>query len=68
MSEFVNNRARRFAPWRFRCDWIRVAMTAVPMLAAAFRAYVEQVLVPELSPGDIVVMDNLPTHKVAGIR
>jgi len=38
------------------------------MHAAAFRAYVEQVLVPELSPGDIVVMDNLPTHKVAGIR
>ena len=39
-----------------------------PMHAAAFRAYVEQVLVPELSPGDIVVMDNLPAHKVAGVR
>jgi len=34
----------------------------------AFRAYVEQVLVPELSPGDIVVMDNLSAHKVTGIR
>jgi transposase len=39
-----------------------------PMNAAAFRAYVEQVLAPELSPGDIVVMDNLPAHKVAGVR
>ncbi len=39
-----------------------------PMHGAAFLAYVEQVLVPELSPGDIVVMDNLPAHKVAGVR
>ncbi len=39
-----------------------------PMHGAAFRAYVEQVLVPELKPGDIVVMDNLPAHKVGGIR
>lgn len=33
-----------------------------------FVAYVEQVLVPELRSGDIVVMDNLPAHKVAGVR
>ncbi len=39
-----------------------------PMHGAAFCAYVEQVLVPELEPGDIVVMDNLPAHKVAGVR
>jgi transposase len=39
-----------------------------PMHGTAFKAYVEQVLVPELTPGDIVVMDNLPAHKVAGIR
>ena len=38
------------------------------MNGIAFTAYVEQVLVPELSLGDIVVMDNLPAHKVAGIR
>ena len=37
------------------------------MDADAFRAYVARVLVPELVPGDIVVMDNLATHKVAGI-
>jgi len=39
-----------------------------PMHGPAFRAYVEQVLVPELKPGDIVIMDNLPAHKVAGVR
>ena len=38
------------------------------MSSAAFKAYVEQFLAPGLSPGDIVVMDNLPSHKVAGIR
>jgi transposase len=39
-----------------------------PMDGDAFRAYVEKVLVPELSPEDIVIMDNLPAHKVSGIR
>lgn len=38
------------------------------MNADAFRAYIDQVLVPTLTPGDIVIMDNLPSHKVAGIR
>ncbi len=38
------------------------------MNGAAFLAYVEQALVPTLSPGDIVVMDNLPAHKAAGVR
>jgi putative transposase len=33
-----------------------------------FRAYVEQLLVPTLKPGDVVVMDNLSSHKVAGVR
>ena len=36
-----------------------------PMHGDAFRAYVEQVLVPELTPADVVVMDNLPAHKVS---
>jgi len=39
-----------------------------PMHGAAFLAYVEQVLVPELKPGDIVIMDNLPAHKPIGIK
>jgi len=34
----------------------------------AFLVYVHRVLVPVLGPGDIVVMDNLPAHKVAGVR
>lgn len=33
-----------------------------------FLAYVEQVLAPSLRPGDTVVMDNLGSHKVAGVR
>jgi hypothetical protein len=33
-----------------------------------FLAYVEQVLRPQLRPGDVVVMDNLAAHKVAGVR
>ena len=33
-----------------------------------FLAYVEQVLCPELRLGDVVVMDNLSAHKVAGVR
>ena len=38
------------------------------MHGAAFLAYVEQVLVPTLIPGDIVIMDNLPAHKSAAGR
>lgn len=38
------------------------------MNGTVFRAYVEQVLVPTLKPGDIVIMDNLPAHKAAGVR
>jgi transposase len=38
------------------------------MNGVVFLAYVEQVLVPTLKPGDIVVMDNLPAHKPAGVR
>lgn len=34
----------------------------------AFLVYVRKVLAPTLVPGDIVVMDNLPAHKVAGVR
>ncbi len=37
------------------------------MNGVIFKAYVEQVLAPTLSPGDIVIMDNLSSHKVDGI-
>ena len=33
-----------------------------------FRTYVREVLAPQLRPGDVVVMDNLAAHKVAGVR
>jgi transposase len=35
---------------------------------AAFLAYVEQILCPTLHPGDIVICDNLASHKVSGVR
>ena len=39
-----------------------------PMNGDPFRVYVEQVLAPELEPGDVVAMDNLQAHKVAGVE
>jgi len=39
-----------------------------PMNGAAFLAYAEQVLAPELQPGDLVIMDNLPAHKISAVR
>ena len=39
-----------------------------PMDGVSFLAYVEQILVPTLQPGDIVIADNLPAHKVDGVQ
>ncbi|MBM3492554.1 MAG: transposase [Alphaproteobacteria bacterium] len=53
---------------------LRLEGMTAPMLldgamhGAAFLAYVERVLVPTLSPGDIVVMDNLPAHEPTAVR
>jgi transposase len=65
-----------FGKWRtltflaaLRCD--RLTAPCVidgPINGAIFRAYVEQVLVPTLKPGDLVVMDNLGSHKSQGVR
>ena len=52
-----------------RCD--RLTAPCVidgPINGASFRAYVEQVLLPVLAPGDIVVMDNLGSHKGRAVR
>lgn len=38
------------------------------MNGTAFLAYAEQVLAPTLTPGDLVIMDNLPAHRAAGVR
>ena len=39
-----------------------------PINGESFRAYVEQILVPSLKPGDIVVLDNLGSHKSKAVR
>lgn len=39
-----------------------------PINGESFRAYIEQVLVPSLKPGDIVVIDNLGSHKGKAVR
>lgn len=39
-----------------------------PMTGAWFLSYVEQILVPTLIPGDVVILDNLPAHKGLAVR
>jgi hypothetical protein len=39
-----------------------------PINGEWFRTYVEKVLAPTPRPGDIVILDNLSSHKVAGVR
>jgi len=39
-----------------------------PMNGLIFTTWVEKALAPTLRPGDIVVMDNLPAHKVKAVR
>jgi transposase len=39
-----------------------------PMDGASFLTYVEHFLAPALRRGDVVVMDNLASHKVAGVK
>ena len=46
------------APWLFEG----------PMNGEMFLAWVEQGLVPTLHPGDVVILDNLSTHKIRGVR
>ena len=65
-----------------QCHWkiltILGAMSTRGMIAAMtieeptdadiFLAYLDRILCPKLQPGDVVVMDNLPAHKVKGVR
>ena len=53
-----------------RCTGVIPASTMVfdgPMDGMIFRGYVERCLAPALTPGDVVVMDNLSAHKVRGV-
>jgi transposase len=72
-------RLRGFAPhgrWRtltflgaLRCDGLTApCVFDGPINGQCFRAYVEQQLVAALKPGDIVIMDNLGSHKSAALR
>ena len=53
---------------------LRLGGIDAPMLidgainGASFLAYVQQVLVPTLRPGDVVIMDNLASHKTDAVR
>ena len=52
-----------------RCDRIDApCVLDQPINAECFLEYVEQFLVPTLSPGDVVIMDNLSSHKRPVIR
>src|SRR5262245_49136504 len=65
-----------FGRWRtltflaaLRCDRIEApCVIDGPINGRSFLAYVEQMLVPTLRPGDIVIMDNLGSHKRQAIR
>ena len=51
--------------------WDRIEVPCVidgPINGRSFLAYVEQMLVPTLRPGDVVIMDNLGSHKRQAIR
>jgi len=48
--------------------WPRGAFCARRPMDVMLSRYVSQVLVPELTTGDVVIMDNLPAHKVHGVR
>jgi transposase len=60
------------AVWTFlRREGLRFNAPCVfdgPINGECFRAYVEQQLVPVIKPGDIVIMDNLGSHKSAALR
>jgi transposase len=52
-----------------RCDRIEApCVIDGPINGQSFKAWVEQLLVPALKPGDVVVMDNLGSHKSEAIR
>jgi transposase len=65
-----------FGPWKtatliagLRCNGLTAPMAIDgPMTGPAFLAYLEQVLAPTLKRGDIVIMDNVATHKMESVR
>lgn len=52
-----------------RCDRIEAAWVLDgPINGESFRTYVDQILVPTLKPGDVVILDNLGSHKGKAVR
>jgi transposase len=52
-----------------RCDRIEAPFVLDgPINGEWFLAYVQQLLIPTLSPGDVVIMDNLGSHKGKAVR
>ncbi len=52
-----------------RCDQLTApCVFDGPINGQSFRAYIDQILVPTLLPGDIVIMDNLGSHKSNAVR
>ena len=70
--------ARQRSAWSLEDDDLRRRVRITGMVAPMvldgpingvwFKAYVDQVLVPTLEPGDILIMDNLGSHKGADVR
>lgn len=63
-----------FFPWIFlvSCPDLRVPSVAPmtieePIDSEVFKTYVSEILCPTLNNGDMIIMDNLPTHKVPGV-
>lgn len=48
--------------------WVATMTIEAPTDGDVFLAYLDQLLCPQLKPGQVVVMDNLAAHKVAGVR
>ena len=65
-----------FAAWKtltfvaaLRCEGMTAPMVIKgAMNGEAFLAYIERCLVPTLERGDVVIMDNVPSHKVDGVQ
>jgi transposase len=51
-----------------RKGWVGVMTIEAPTDGDIFLAYLDQVLCPQLRPGQILIMDNLAAHKVEGVR
>jgi len=52
-----------------RCDRVEAPwLVDGPINGERFRLYVEKLLVPSIKPGDIVIMDNLGSHKSKAVR